>query len=96
VSEADRWWVSWYGAGAFEYHGPWWITGSDAEGRATICAAVLAGSEDEAQRVITEAHDSPLPPIDWRFTEQCGPDWSPFSDRFPRAAWMQWPEPVDR
>lgn len=94
-SPAGRWWVSWYGAGAFEYHGPWWITGSDAEGRATICAAVLAGSQVDAQRVIVAAHDSPLPAIEWRFAEQRGRGWSPFSDRFPRAPWMRWPDRAD-
>lgn len=89
-----RWWVSWYGAGGFEYHGPWWITGHDLQGdRATICAAVLASSEADARRVISEAHDAPTPAIEWRFTEARPADWSPFGDRFERATWMQWPAP---
>jgi hypothetical protein len=54
----------------------------------------LADSADEARGVIVEAHDSPLPSIDWRFADERGSDWSPFTDRFPRAAWMQWPEHV--
>lgn len=87
-----RWWVSWYGTGgAFTYHGPWWISGSDAEGRSTFVAAVLAESEDAAQRVIADAHDSPLPPIEWRFTDERGKTWAPFGDRFPQASWMNWP-----
>lgn len=87
-----RWWVSWYGAGAFEYRGPWWVTGhSTTTERATICAAVIAPSADAAQRVIVAAHDSPTPVVQWRFIEARGADWSPFGDRFPRAAWMQWP-----
>lgn len=89
------WWVSWCGAGTFEYHGPWWITGSDSEGRVTICAAVAADSQEGARRVIVEAHDSPLPPIEWRFAEPRPRNWEPFSERFPRAVWMRWPHPVE-
>lgn len=92
-----RWWVGWYGAGAFEYHGPWWITGSEGGGeeRATFVAAVLADSADAARKVIADAHDSPLPPIEWRFAEERGKTWTPFVDRFPRAAWMRWPADIE-
>ena len=85
-----RWWVSWYGAGAFTYDGPWWISGSDLEGRATIVAAVVADSADDARQTIVAAHDSALPLIEWRFVEARGQRWSPFSSRFPRAGWMSW------
>ena len=85
-----RWWVSWYSAGALEYHGPWWISGFEIGGRDTIVAAVIAPTEDAARQVIAAAHDEPTV-LQWRFVDQREPDWSPFCDRFERADWMTWP-----
>lgn len=91
---AHRFWVSWYSVGAFTYPGPWWISGSDACGALTICAAVLAESKNDAKAVIILAHDEPtvMTSDRWRFVDEQKPDWSPFSDRFPRADWMEWPD----
>lgn len=91
VSTGSRWWVSWYFAGPFEYHGPWWISGSRA-GQDTICAAIVAESEDAARQVVAEAHDESEPVIEWRFVKPRDGGWSPFSDRFERAEWMRWPD----
>lgn len=90
-----RYWVSWYfdcaADGPFELHSPWWITGWDGRGRATVCAAIIADSEDDARRAVREGYDSPPDDLEWRFVDQRDSDWSPFGDRFKRADWMQWP-----
>lgn len=91
VSTSSRWWVSWYGSGPFEYHGPWWVTGSGAGGT-TFCAAVIAADEDAAREVIVSAHDDPPVSLAWRFVKPRAGGWSPFSDRFERAEWMRWPD----
>ncbi|HEY9417904.1 MAG TPA: hypothetical protein VIQ30_24355 [Pseudonocardia sp.] len=84
-------WVSWWCQTAFEYHGPWWISGEGPLG-SSVVAAVHAVSEREAMRVIEDAHDNGGAEIEWRFVDEREPDWSPFaSDRFPRAEWMRWP-----
>lgn len=92
-------WVSWYQPvdlhKAFEYHGPWWISGETGDGEHyTIVAAVMANDEDDARRVIVSAFDAPPSDLVWRFQEERAVDWSPFaSDRFPKSDWMQWPWP---
>lgn len=94
-----RWWVSWYGAKgvAFTLHTPWWISGyrcdsEDGEDDTpTICAAVIAESEEAAKRLIVGSHDSPVK-LKWRFVNVRPSCWSPFCERFPKADWMQWPE----
>jgi hypothetical protein len=95
------WWVSWYGipgvAGEFEYHGPWWITGSRGDWP-TIVAAVQAPTEGAARGVILSSYDSEPADLEWRFVEERPADWDPFdgtSDRFPRADWMRWPYPAE-
>ena len=92
--KVSRWWLSWCSNGAFEYHGPWWITGYELgpPGRRTICAAVLAGTEDDARRAVTIAHDDPDVELLWRFVEPRVADGEPFCERFPQAAWMCWPD----
>ena len=95
-----RWWVSWYGKhGTFELHSPWWNSGTrqasigGGEWDDIFYAAVLANSEDEALKVILDAHDNAGAGIvEWRFAHPRPVDWSPFGDRFPRVDWMQWPE----
>lgn len=92
--DGRRFWVSWYAThGAFEYHGPWWISGQRmADDAATVCAAVIAADEQAAREIIAAAHDKQVDPsmIEWRFVEIKPADWSPFGERFPRADWMQW------
>lgn len=89
-------WLSWYATAeqlaAFEYHGPWWITGYDADDRRTCCAAVMAMDEDAAKDVIASAFDNPTV-FEWGFYNERDNGWSPFYDRFVRADWMQWPFP---
>jgi len=98
-------WISWTGkVGVFEWHGPWWVSGtshvqrsgediaaafSEANTRDNIVAAVMAESEEHAQALIRAAHDDGVGPKEWRFCEDRAPDWSPFCARFPRAEWMQ-------
>jgi hypothetical protein len=86
-----NYWVSWYSRGAFEYHGPWWISGYDGNGLETFCAAVRADSETLAMQVITMSHDDNPFCFEWRFCEEKPENWAPFSGRFPRAEWMRWP-----
>ncbi len=83
----------------WEYPGPWWVstTREVREGVTlhAICCAVMAVSEVEAWAIIHAMHDDGHAPIDWRFmTDDHDPAWAPFSARFPRAAWMQWPFPL--
>lgn len=86
-------WVRWYGDSAFEYHGPWWISGESEDHRIFV-AAVMARDEEHAKDIIEDAHDDGCFPAEWSFVEERPPDWDPFaSDRFPRADWMQWPWP---
>lgn len=90
-------WLSWYHAGAFELHTPWWISGyrsaqeDQEEDQATICAAVVAESEEAAKQLIIACHDTPPTEIEFRFVEERPSGWSPFCDRFRAASWMRWP-----
>ena len=92
--EQNAYWVSWYhdldAFGEFELHNPWWFTGCDMNGRDTTCAAVLATSEEDAERQIYACYDKAPAQIEFRFTEERDADWSPFNSRFPQAAWMKW------
>ena len=90
-----RFWISWYARkAAFEYYGPWWISGWtndwDDNEIDIICAAVLAESEEQAKATIQRSHYNPELEIEWRFCTEKSADWSPFSERFPRASWMVW------
>lgn len=87
-------WISWYGSGAFEYHGPWWVSGYRDE-TAMFCAAVMATDDEHAKSLIREAHDDKADQ-EWRFATPRAPDWSPFCDRFQRADWMRWPWPTEK
>lgn len=89
-------WVSWYARaeyGEFELHSPWWISGwrlsDDAR---TICAAVMASDEEAAQEAVYASYDVRPSGIEFRFVEPQDSYWIQFSDRFPRADWMRWPE----
>lgn len=94
-------WISWFGtAGAWELHTPWWISGyrivadrfafDEERQEPTVVAAVKALNADEAKQIILDAHDTKPKELEWRFVEERPDDWTPFSGRFPRAAWMQW------
>lgn len=103
------WWVSWYhpkDLGDFELGSPWWVsgaqqkidasTGAILESWPTICAAVRAKTEEEAMGVIITAFDRRPKEMEWRFVEERPSGWSPFSERFPRADWMEWTNEVDQ
>lgn len=91
-------WISWWVDGSFELHAPWWFsgvrwtTGTDGEDneQSCACAAVMAKDEEDAKRFVRESHDDRAANIEWRFCEERPRKWQPFSDRFPRADWMQW------
>lgn len=99
-----RYWVSWCHdaeMGVFELRNPWWVSGSFAlwdDGSdedytvQTICAAVEAASLDAAKKAVISAYDTPPSDMVWRFAEERPDNWSPFSERFQRADWMQWPD----
>ncbi len=98
-TEKRPFWVSWWYAGAFELHSPWWESGwrmldGEDQDQASIVAAVMATDEEDAKRVILDAHDDEgegwKPDIEWRFVNAREPGWAPFCERFPRADWMQW------
>lgn len=89
-------WISWWHdiekLGEFELHSPWWRSGirmsDDAE---SICAAIQGYDEAQAKERVLMSYDERPEDLEWRFVEERPDDWSPFSGRFPRAAWMQWP-----
>lgn len=91
-----RFWVSWFAADSpFTLESPWWISGArlfgDGREQATVCAAVEADDEDDARWVIERAHDKRVS-LEWRFVERKADNWSPYSERFPAAGWMVWPD----
>lgn len=91
-------WISWWSdpAVSFELHSPWWRSGwrtnADDTEQSSICAAVMAEDEDDAKRIITEAHDAPVD-LEWRFAEAKPEGWTPYNDRFRQATWMRWGRP---
>lgn len=95
MSDVKKYWLSWYAteaAGEWELHSPWWISGTRcSDDAATVCAAVEAESEEAAWAKIAAAYDDKSAIIEQRFIEPQSDDWAPFSGRFPRAKWMQWP-----
>lgn len=90
-------WASFWSADPtkWEYRGPWWVTQTRETDLGVtlyaICCAVMAADETEAWAIIHAAHDLGHVPIDWRFMTDNDPGWAPFSARFVRAPWMQWP-----
>jgi len=87
-----RFWASWYSpkSESFTLKNPWWISGDTLDGRLTICAAFKADSEITVIDTIQAAYDNPHTNLSFRFVDNCPADWSPFSDRFPQADWMEW------
>ena len=96
-----RFWLSWedFHYGEWELHFPWWVSGDlvneeyEVTGR-NIVAAVRAEHEEAAKRFVLDCYDNPVHAsnIRWRFCDQQASDWSPFTGRFPRGDWMQWPD----
>ncbi len=92
MSNVENYWISWFDPcyGGWELHSPWWVSGyRGSDDAPTICAAVKAESAEEAKASIHRAYDMPCT-LEFRFVEEKPPGWSPFSDRFRRAEWMQW------
>lgn len=91
-------WVSWYaphdGTG-WTLRSPWWYSGyrsrADDDVDTICCGAVMAEDEPGAQAVIRAAHDRPVPNLEFQFTEERPAEWSPYTERFRKADWMQWP-----
>jgi hypothetical protein len=99
LTKGPKWWVSWYLPDdlydTFEMHAPWWVTGqtfADAEERVayTVCAALRGASEQVVKEQVLSCYDQRPEAIEWRFVNERPSSWSPFSERFPRADWMQW------
>lgn len=91
-------WCSWSTRETHELHYPWWVSGTilrnNSEDATIYCAAVRAESEHDARAIIRTAYVAPPRFLEWRFVDECTDDWSPYSDRFPRADWMpDWPPP---
>lgn len=93
-----KFWVSFWGDNTvlphFEMHRPWWISGEDMAERKAICCAVIAPDEEAVKKYVRSCFDKGKAPdtIEYRFINIRRDDWSPFSDRFPKADWMDWPE----
>lgn len=88
---AEFWcrWVSTCPITTFEYHGPWWISGH-AECGPTICAAIVAECEEEAETFFQQSYDVPPDGL-YSFTCEELRSSDPFSSRFKRRDWMVWP-----
>ena len=92
-SKARLFWASWYAHPLVSYtlHSPWWVSGTRLDGSPVICAAIEADSSYAAIDAVIDAHDT-MVELEWRFVEARPEGWSPFSERFPRADWMRWPQ----
>jgi hypothetical protein len=88
----SAYWISWYGDPSkdaeFELHSPWWVSGYGADDETIYCAAVRAASPDEAKALVAAAYDHHDGVLRERFCEPL--EGSPFTGRFPQAAWMAW------
>jgi hypothetical protein len=105
-SEMKPHWVSIYVPAdlypAFEYHGPWWVTGAtvgedEATSAHTVCAWVMATDPEAAVETLRLAFDEDTRPatVEERFSdEKPMPDRSNPSGRFEFDDWMQWPWPI--
>lgn len=94
-------WTSWFSDGnhdEFELHGPWWVTGYDAQERIIYVAGIAAYTEAEAIDVITAASGGAdievLFCTDEGLASADNPPWSTLGGgpalRFPRHEWMAW------
>lgn len=89
-----KYWISWKHCAyfsPFEIHSPWWISGKSADCEySMICAALKAKDEEKACEFIYKSYDKEPKEIEFRFCQHQDKDWSPFSERFPKAEWMKW------
>lgn len=69
------------------------MQGNSDDGK-VIFAAIEAPGEIQARATVFAAQDVPHE-IAFSFVKQKPDDWSPFTDEFPRADWMQWPSGDD-
>lgn len=76
----------------FEYHGPWWLTGEVCARvpQHCICAAVQAESDEGAKAILAGCFDRGHGWAQVDFVIEKPEGWTPFSERFPQADWMQW------
>lgn len=91
-----KYWLSWYHStaelGMFKLSWPVWNVGQDGESDSEIMrAAVKAKNEEAAMHIIVSSYDDIMAgDIEFIFVDEKPVDWSPFSDRFPKASWMKW------
>ena len=95
-----KYWISWASITSinkFEMHFPWWVSGFDGEGNVYICAAIIAANHNDAWNFVIGSYNTNKAFfIERRFCIEKSDSWSPFNDRFQRAAWMLWPEEVKK
>ena len=91
-----KWWISWnHRPGGLMLSWPWWFSGTN-----TLCAAIIAESEEAATEIVRLAYDTPADRLGVRFIEERPDDWSPWDrenpvlGRFAPDPWMLkvWPE----
>lgn len=81
----------------FEYHGPWWISGTQMrpdEDRACVCMAAIAKNERLVMDLARKSFDDPDSLKEFRFVIERPDDWDALASeggRFPPAEWMRWP-----
>lgn len=90
-----NYWLSWRHIvdklGPFELASPWWISGyAPAINADSVCAAVKAVDVDQAKETIFKAYDVRPETLEFRFCEERPVGWTPYSERFPQADWMEW------
>lgn len=92
MQESKDYWCRWISTApldTFEYHGPWWISGHSDVGP-VLCAAVVTGSPEEAERLFMNSYDKVQDGLHNFSCEEMKTS-DPFSSRFPRRDWMIWP-----
>ena len=103
IGENKRWWISWWQPFPSEDCDDvrplavplpknevvdWWISGESSRA-ASICAVVIAPTEEAAKRIIISHWDAPNTVIKddaWRFCEPKPLDFMPEPTRFPPAS----------
>lgn len=94
-----NYWVRWFSApsSTFETTWPWWHSGFTGDDRNVLVAAVRGAGVEQAKAQIVAAYEpflegkSVADVIEWSFVSERPDDWQPFTERFPRADWMEWP-----
>lgn len=96
-----RFWVSWYHEepfGELKLEFPWWTTGWRCSDYAdTICAAVIAPTQEGAEEIIYKACEFRPEVIEFRFVDSKPDDWIPFNERFRsgKEKWRKWANATD-